>query len=87
MKSPMNAADAKKLLKRILESGEVTYSQPHAVDRMKERTLSMVDCENVLRGGKIEPDGVNRFKVSTNKITVVIEFISDDEVLVVTIWR
>ncbi len=87
MKSPMNAADAKKLLKRILEFGEVTYSQPHAVDRMKERTLSMVDCENVLRGGKIEPDGVNRFKVSTNKLTVVIEFISDDEVLVVTVWR
>lgn len=83
----MNPADAKKRLKAILDYGTVSYSQPHAINRLNERSMSMVDCENVLRGGKIEPNGVNRFRVSTNKITVVIEFLSDDEVLVVTAWR
>ncbi len=87
MDSPLNAVAAKQLLKKILKIGVITYSQPHAVDRMRERSLSMVDCENVLRGGKIEPDGITRFKVSTNKIVLVIEFISDEEVLVVTAWR
>lgn len=87
MKSPLSTADAKKLLKKILDSGEVTYSQPHALQRLSERSISMIDCENVLRAGKIEPDGVSRFKVSTSKITVVIEFLSEDEVLVITVWR
>jgi hypothetical protein len=87
MKSPLSTADAKKLLKKILDSGEVTYTQPHALQRLSERFISMIDCENVLRAGKIEPEGVNRFKVSTNKITVVIEFLSENEVLVVTVWR
>lgn len=87
MKSPMNTVDAKKLLKKILDFGDITYSQPHAIQRLRERAISTLDCENVLRAGKIEPDGVSRFKVSTNKITVVIEFLSEDEVLVVTVWR
>ncbi|MEI6827942.1 MAG: hypothetical protein WCK54_20310 [Desulfuromonadales bacterium] len=87
MKSPLNVADAKQLLKKILNNGVVTYSHPHAIERLKERALSMLDCENVLRGGKIEADGINRFKVSTAKITIVIEFLSEEEVLVVTAWR
>ncbi len=87
MKIPMNTADAKILLKKILDFGDVTYSQPHAIQRLRERAISTLDCENVLRAGKVEADGVNRFKVSTNKITVVIEFLSEVEVLVVTVWR
>lgn len=87
MKTPLSTADAKKLLKKIMVSGEVTYSVPHALQRLKERSISMMDCDNVLRAGKIEADGVNRFKISTNKITVVMEFLSEDEVFVVTVWR
>ena len=87
MKSPLYVADAKLLLKKILNNGVVTYSHPHALERLKERALSMLDCENVLQGGKIEADGMHRFKVSTTKITIVIEFLSEEEVLVVTAWR
>lgn len=91
MNQPVRATEARKLLRRILSGGIVTYSQPHAVDRLKERALSTLDCENVLRAGVVEEaewnDGGWRHRVRTQKIVVVIEFLSEEEILIVTDWR
>lgn len=91
MNQPLKATVARKLLRRILNGGIVTYSQPHAIDRLKERVLSTLDCENVMRAGVVQEaewdNGGWRHQVRTQKIVVVIEFLSEDEVLVVTAWR
>ena len=91
MNQPVRAPEAKKLLRRIINCGVVTYAQPHAIDRIKERKLSILDCENVMRAGLVEEaeweNGAWRHQVRTQKIVVVIEFLSEDEVLIVTAWR
>lgn len=91
MNQPIRAAEARKLLRRILNTGLVTYSQPHAVERLKQRSLTTLDCENVMRGGVVDEaewsDGGWRHQVRTRKIVVVVEFLSEEEVLIVTAWR
>ena len=91
MNQPIRATEARKLLRRILNVGIVTYAQPHAIDRLKERELSTLDCENVIRAGVVEEaewsDGTWRHRVRTQKIVVVVEFLSEEEVLIVTAWR
>lgn len=78
-------------LRAILLHGTVTYSIPHAIDRLRQRKLTMIDCENVLRGGSVDlgewENGAWRYRVRTNKLTVVVQFLNDDEVLIVTAWR
>lgn len=91
MEQPLNPAKAKKLLLKILETGVVIYSRPHALDRLRERRISTIDCENVLRAGRIQEaeydNGSWRHHVVTGKLVVVIEFLSDNEILIATAWR
>jgi hypothetical protein len=58
---------------------------------MLDDDLTTVDCENVLRGGVVRPaeheHGTWRYRVETRKITVVIAFRSERELVVVTAWR
>jgi hypothetical protein len=53
--------------------------------------LTTVDCENVLRGGVVRPGefehGTWRYRVETSRITVVVAFRSEGELVVVTAWR
>jgi len=87
---PLSPSEARKLLRRILDGGIVTYAQPHALDRLKERSISILDCENVMRAGVVEEpelvEGRWRYRVRTRKIVVVVEFLSGDEVLILTAW-
>lgn len=91
MNQPIRATEARKLLRRILNSGVVTYAQPHAIDMIKERNLSILDCENVMRAGAVQEaeweNGGWRHQIRTPRIVVVVEFLSEEEVLVVTAWR
>ncbi len=91
MNQPFEKSAAKKLLRKILSDGFVTYSRPHAIERLEERNLSMVDCENVLRAGIVDEaeyeNGSWRHKVRTQKIAVIIQFLSEEEILIVTAWR
>jgi hypothetical protein len=84
-------AEAKKLIHKILDHGDITYSEPQAHLRLKKWALTMQDCENVLRGGQIEKahqeNDVWRHKATTPNMTVIAEIISDDELVVVTMWR
>lgn len=91
MKQPYRKENAKKLLRKILDDGVVTYSRPHALERLKERNLSTIDCENVLRAGIVEEaefeNGAWRHQVRTQKTVVVVEFLSEEEILILTAWR
>jgi len=88
---PLRPIEAKALIRRILHQGVLTYVEPHAKDRMKERNISCVDCVNVLRGGKVEEaeseKGSWRYRVRTPTFVVVVEFLSRNDLLVVTAWR
>ena len=88
---PLRPVEAKALIRDILVHGEVTWSQPHSLERLKKWGLSMLDCVNVLRAGVVAEgeyeNGSWRYRVFTPKICVVVRFESEDELLVVTAWR
>lgn len=90
MDEPLAPEAAKRLIREILKSGRFTYSK-HSKDEMLNDDLTTVDCENVLRGGVVRPGerehGTWRYHVETNRITVVIAFRSERELVVVTAWR
>ena len=58
---------------------------------MRKDGLTTVDCENVLRGGIVEPaewiNGAWRYRISTSRMCFVIELESETELFVVTAWR
>lgn len=91
MSEPLKAVAAKRLIRRVLEQGTVTYSQPHAIERLKKHRMTMLDCENALRGGVVQEaeweNGAWRYHVTTRRFTVVVQFLSDEHLLIVTAWR
>ena len=50
-RKPLPPDQARRRIRAILETGIVTYAIPHALERLRQRNISIVDCENVLRGG------------------------------------
>jgi hypothetical protein len=93
---PLKPADARALIRRILASGGVTWdtsAQSHFLDELANDNLMTLDCTNVLRGGVPDPAEWNdeyeeyRYRVHTNKICVVITFVSEHELFIVTAWR
>jgi uncharacterized protein DUF4258 len=86
----LEAAAAGKLLRGILASGRLWYSD-HAKREMARDQLTPVDLVNVLRAGVVEPaeleHGSWRHRVKTNRICVVVTLVSEREAVVVTVWR
>ena len=91
LNEPLRPPDAKLLIRDILVNGEVTWSKPHAEERMKKWRLTLVDCVNVLRAGAIAEgeyeNGSWRYRVHTRKISVVVRFESEELLQIVTAWR
>jgi hypothetical protein len=100
---PLTAAEARKLIRRLLDAGTFVVVQ-HARDEMKKDNLTVVDAVNILRGcPPKEPESENgawRYKVSTPRMVFVVEFdpepevaqadvvdIAEMELVVVTAWR
>lgn len=90
MDEPLRADEVKRLASQILVMGTVSFSG-HAEEAMANRGLSKVDVENVLRGGGgAEGEWENgswRYRVYTQRITVVVAFRSEERLIVVTAWR
>ena len=90
MDEPLRTDAAKKLILRILQSGRFTFSG-HAMEELIADDLSTVDCEHTLRGGVVRPGEYERsgwrYRVETSRITVVVAFRSERELVVVTAWR
>ncbi|MHB1095602.1 MAG: DUF4258 domain-containing protein [Gemmatimonadaceae bacterium] len=87
---PLTPIQARDTVRRILEHGTTSFSS-HAREEMANDDLQVGDCLNVLRGGAFEPpeliNGTWRYRVSTNRICVVVVIPRDDRVRVVTVWR
>ena len=87
---PVKPDKARRLIREILEGGQVTFSG-HALDALADDGLSTVDAVNVLRAGTVDPaefeKGCWRYRVRTQRIVVVIAFRSVTEIRVVTAWR
>ena len=86
---PFRPADAKRLIRGILQGGIFTYSR-HAKDEMLKDAMTTLDCENVLRAGVVQaPElekGTWRYRVETARMAVVIAFRSEIELVVITAW-
>lgn len=91
LNEPLRRPQAKALIREILSRGEVTYSKPHAEERLKKWRLTTLDCVNVLRGGVVAEgeyeNGSWRYRVYTQRISVVVRFEAADMLQIVTAWR
>jgi hypothetical protein len=90
LNEPLAPEAAKRLIREILKTGSFRFTK-HAWEEMAADDLTTVDCENVLRGGVVRPGelehGTWRYRVETSRITVVIAFRSEHDLVVVTAWR
>lgn len=91
LNEPLKPSEAKKLIRSILKDGSVSYSHPHAMDRLEKHGMSMMDCTNILRGGQVEEaeheNGEWRYQVHTGKMKVIVRFEDETELMIVTAWR
>jgi len=87
---PLSPGDVRAIVLGVLQYGQVSFSR-HAREEMENDDLHTTDCVNVLRGGVYEPPeligGTWRYRVSTQRICVVIAIPAQDRVRVVTAWR
>lgn len=88
---PLEGGKAKREILEILEGGTYFFSK-HAEKELAKDNLTSLDAINVLRGGRItEPaefeNGSWRYRVHTQRMTVVISFGGAKELVVVTAWR
>ena len=90
MDEPLAPELARTLIRRILQTGRFVYSR-HAREEMRADDLTTLDCENVLRGGVIRSGecehGTWRYRVETSRMTVVVAFRSEHDLVMVTAWR
>lgn len=87
---PLDQRVARDLVRRAVKVGTVVPSR-HALAELGKDDLTMVDVENVLKGGAVDsPEWENgewRYRVRTSKIEVIVAFNSETEIAVVTAWR
>lgn len=90
-REPLRPTDARRRIRDILEQGDVVFTDPHAYQELANDGLETTDAVNVLRAGVVgEPEWENRawrYRVSTARICVVIEFAGEDRLVVITAWR
>lgn len=89
-KDPLRAHHAKRLIREILEDGSVIPSKHFREEAGKDQ-LTIVDAENVLRGGIVDEaeceNGSWRYAVRTQRIKVIVAFVSEEKLVLVTIMR
>jgi hypothetical protein len=90
LEEPIRPARAKELILEILERGETSFTR-HSIEEIEADGLTTVDCVNVLRGGVVRSGeherGTWRYRVETQRITVVVAFRSRERLVVITAWR
>lgn len=92
MTEPFDPAEARRLIRKIATSPEGTVVfTGHARDEMAKDGLDEVDCTRVLRGGVVEPaeweNGRWRYRVHSYQVWVVVQFVAELSLIVVTAWR
>jgi hypothetical protein len=92
MKEPFSRNEAKKRLQVIFRGDDGIVFSGHAERELAKDDLTTVDARNVLRAGQIleEPEFINgswRYRVHTEKMVVVVAFLSEAKLKIVTAWR
>lgn len=87
---PLDPVSAKRLIRQIIETGEVSFSR-HAEEELLKDRLTMADAVHVLRAGTGEPaewiNGQWRYRMRTQKLYVVVRFRSKTALRIITAWR
>ena len=87
---PLSADEAKRIIMVALSTGTVNFTS-HALKELAKDKKTTVDATNVLRGGVVQPgeleNGSWRYRVMTTRMTVVVAFLSESAVVVVTAWK
>ena len=82
--------EARRLARRVVEHGDVEVSG-HAQEEMANDDLHTTDCVNLIRAGVFEPaehiNGQWRYRITSNRMCVIITFKSATRLRVVTAWR
>ena len=90
IKEPLRPAEAQVLLRAILATGEVVFTN-HALNEMAQDGISQAEAIGVLRSGVVEPaefeGGSWRYRVRARRTYVVASFRSEAATVVVTAWR
>ena len=90
LEEPLDEAAAKRLIRSIIEGGTVRWTA-HALQRLRVRDLTTVDCVSVLRAGVVDPpeleNGTWRYRVRGGRTNVIVAFRSEDTLVVITAWR
>lgn len=91
LNEPLKRTETKKLILSILKDGSISFAEPHAIECLEKHGMSTLDCLNVLRGGFVEEaeheNGEWRYRIHTGKMTVVVRFEDETELMIVTAWR
>ena len=88
---PFDEVIAKRLIRHILEDESLGFTK-HARDEMRKDSLDTTDIVNVLRAGWMEgaaemKNRAWRYRLMTNRMSVIVTFRSVTEAVVVTAWR
>ncbi len=87
---PFEPQYARKIIRQILETGTVSFTG-HCRKELEKDDRSTVDCTNALRAGAVQPseweNGSWRYRVETGRVTVIVQFVSEDSLIVITAWR
>jgi hypothetical protein len=91
MTQQRSGPEAEKLVRHIVQTGRVIYARPHALERLTQRNMTIVDCENILRYGCVQEaeweNGKWRHPVLTGRMKLVVQILDDETLLVVTGMR
>jgi len=84
---PLAGAEARKLARGILADGTVSFAS-HCRNELAKDGKTTVDATNVIRGGAYSEaeweNGAWRYRASTQRMAVVLEFDTEVELIVVT---
>ena len=92
MDEPLDPTAARREIRRIVtsQSGTLIFTR-HARDEMAKDGMDERDCTNALRSGVVEPaeweNGRWRYRVHAYAAWVVVQFVVEDSLLIVTAWR
>jgi uncharacterized protein DUF4258 len=81
----LSAEDARRIIQLILDKGTLEASHHCRAERMRERGVTMLDVENVLRNGEIRRDPELDEERNRWKYRVEGEDIEGDELIAITV--
>lgn len=87
---PLAPGDARRLIRAIVTTGAVRFGS-HALDEMAKDGLTDAEVLHVLRSGVVRAGewerGSWRHRVDAGLVTVVVAFVSEATLRIVTAWR